>query len=140
MIAHLYKISNTETGVFYVGKHVGETQNGYWGSGKVWKAHVKKHGKDNLKYDILVIGEEDYILDLERLYVTHSYIKENALCYNLIQGGYGSGRLPQETVNRIADKLRGKPTWNKGVPMTEEAKQKLRIAKRVFHLGIKVFQ
>ena len=32
-VAHLYKITNTVTGEYYIGKHNGWTQNGYWGSG-----------------------------------------------------------------------------------------------------------
>ena len=129
-VAHLYKVSDVITGKYYVGKHNGSTQGYYWGSGKKWKDYIKKHGKDNLKYKILVLGTPEYVLELEKQYVTHEYIKENPNCFNLIQGGYGIGRMPQDIVDRIAEKLRGRPTWNKGIPMSEETKKKLSESKK----------
>jgi len=128
-IAHLYKITDTVTGHHYSGKHRGMVQDGYWGSGTVWKRRVKKHGTANLTYQILAISDSKYILDLERRYVTHQYLQDNPLCLNLMQGGYGPDCHTQETLDRMAAKLRGRPSWNKGVPMREESKIKLSIAK-----------
>ena len=128
-VAHLYKITDTVTGHHYVGKHRGIVQDGYWGSGTVWKRRVKKHGTANLTYQILAIADSKYILDLERRYVTHQYLQENLLCLNLMQGGYGPECHTQETLDRIAAKLRGKPSWNKGVPMSDETKIRVSIAK-----------
>jgi len=128
-IAHLYKITDTVTGHHYIGKHRGMVQDGYWGSGTVWKRRVKKHGTANLTYQILAISDSKYILDLERRYVTHQYLQDNPLCLNLMQGGYGPDCHTQETLDRMAAKLRGRPSWNKGVPMREESKIKLSIAK-----------
>lgn len=129
-VAHLYKITDTVTGHHYIGKHRGMVQDGYWGSGTVWKRRVKKHGTANLTYQILAISDSKYILDLERRYVTHQYLQDNPLCLNLMQGGYGPDCHTQETLDKMAAKLRGRPSWNKGIPMRDESKVKLSIAKQ----------
>ena len=52
-VAHLYKITNQLTGQYYIGKHNGWEQNGYWGSGHRIRNGIKKHGVANFKYEIL---------------------------------------------------------------------------------------
>jgi hypothetical protein len=90
-VAHLYKIINTMTGEYYIGKHKGLDQkhlNGktYWGSGVNIKKQIKLYGKKNFTYKVLVIGPEDYIYDLESKYVTEDLL-EDTLCLNIITGG-----------------------------------------------------
>ena len=63
---HLYRVSNTVTGEFYIGKHRGRIQNNYWGSGLRMQRYVKIHGCKDLVYEILAIAEEDYIFELEK--------------------------------------------------------------------------
>ena len=72
-IAHLYRITDQISEKYYIGKHKGQVQGKYWGSGKKWKDYIKKYGTDNLKYEILVIADEDYILDLEGRYICLLY-------------------------------------------------------------------
>ena len=88
-VAHLYKITNTVTGEYYIGKHNGWTQNGYWGSGNRIQRLIKKYGTDNFKYDILVISDVDYIFELERKMVTVNLIESDEKCLNLRVGGEG---------------------------------------------------
>jgi hypothetical protein len=130
--AHLYKITDVTSGKYYVGKHVGVSQNGYWGSGLRWRSYVKKHGKSNLKYEILLIGEHKYILDIENRYVTLDYIKNNPNCLNLRQGGdSGNLKFPmsEETRKKLSIAKKGQVAWNKGKKLTEEHIQKLRVPK-----------
>jgi hypothetical protein len=129
-ISHLYRVTDPATGKFYIGKHVGQTQNRYWGSGKRWKAYLRKHKPVNLKYEILVVAETNYIFDLEGRYITLDFITNNPLCMNLKQGGLGGIGLTQEAIESIRNKLRGKTSWNKGIPMSPETKIKLSIAKK----------
>lgn len=102
-VCHLYKVTDTVRGKFYIGKHGGREQKGYWGSGMRIKRHIKKHGLQDMKYEILVIADEQYILDLERKYVTEEFIKANPNCLNLCKGGMG-GNL-------------GNSPWNKGLKL-----------------------
>ena len=69
-VSHLYKITNKNSGEYYIGKHNGLDQkksNGqlYWGSGDRIRNQVKKHGADNFTYEILVISTPEYIYELE---------------------------------------------------------------------------
>jgi hypothetical protein len=114
-VCHLYRITDPNTGKFYIGKHRGARRAQYWGGGKRIKAYVKKHGYSHLKYEVLVIASEDYIYDLEQRYVTEDFIRSNSNCLNLCKGGIG-GNL-------------GQTPWNKGKPWSDEVKEKMRQAK-----------
>jgi len=128
-LAHLYKITDVMSGKFYIGKHLGETQDGYWGSGVRLKNYVKKYGKTNLKYEILLIGQHSYVLEIENKYVTLDFIKANPDCLNLQQGGEkGNLKFPMTnaTKEKISKARKGIQAWNKGMALTEEQKIKLR--------------
>ena len=91
-VAHLYKITNTITGEYYIGKHKGRDQkhysgSEYWGSGVNIKKQIKELGKESFTYQVLVIGPEDYIYDLESKYVTKDLLREDKMCLNIITGG-----------------------------------------------------
>lgn len=128
-ISHLYRITDQATGRFYIGKHIGQVQNGYLGSGLRWLRHIRKNKAVDLKYEVLVIADTKYILDLESRYVTLDFISSNPLCMNLKQGGMGGVGLSEDSLESMRSKLRGKPSWNKGIPMSEKAKAKLSAAK-----------
>lgn len=97
MIAHLYKITNTLTNQYYIGKRRGDKQGRYWGSGLRIKRHIKKYGKENFTYDILRVDNEDKIFKLEERLITNNYIKNNKLCLNLAPGGRGGfGHMPKD--------------------------------------------
>jgi hypothetical protein len=154
-VAHLYKITNKNTGEYYIGKHCGYDQRKsgggfYWGSGERIRNAIKKHGKENFSYEVLVIGSVDYIIDLEAKYVTKELIEEDSLCMNLMTGGISRRSYSKESVEK-ATKNRSKPvfsekgkkalsefhTGNKyalGYKHTDETKEKLKEirAKQVF--------
>jgi hypothetical protein len=129
-ISHLYRVTDQATGRFYIGKHAGQVQNGYWGSGTRWLRHVRKNKTVDLKYEILAVSNTAYILELEGQYVTLNFIAQNPLCMNLKQGGMGGVGLSDASLESMRSKLRGKPSWNKGIPMSEEAKAKLSASKQ----------
>jgi hypothetical protein len=108
-------VTDTVRGYFYIGKHNGRIQQSYWGSGLRISSYIKKHGKQNLVYEILVIADEKYIFDLEKKYITDDFIKANSLCLNLDKGGVGGN-------------LGGDP-WNKGKKTPDEVKKKQSLAK-----------
>ncbi len=101
MIAHLYKVTNKITGAYYVGKHNGFEQNGYWGSGFAIKGNIAKYGEENFEYKILCYGTPEYILELESKYVTLNLIETDTKCLNLSAGGLGGGRITEETRKKI---------------------------------------
>jgi hypothetical protein len=136
---HLYRVTDTVRGKFYIGKHRGRIQQGYWGSGMRIKRHIKKYGTADLKYEILVIASEEYIYDLEKRWLTEEYIRDNPNCLNLCKGGMGGnlGNAPwnkgipadPEHIKRMVEARIGKPSSRKGVKNSEEHRQKIRITK-----------
>jgi hypothetical protein len=129
-VAHLYRITNTKTSEYYIGKHRGvtqETRNGnlYWGSGTRIQNQVKKYGTKDFKYEILCISATDYIFELESKYVTKELLQDD-LCLNIVTGG----REPPSKKGVVLSeehkqKLKGKTPWNKGGTFTEETKKKM---------------
>jgi len=117
-VAHLYKITNIITGEYYIGKHNGWTQNGYWGSGNRIKKQVKKYGDENFTYKILVIGNTDYIFELERKIVTVNLIESDEKCLNLRVGGEGFAEHTKSAIDKISKSLKdvySKPETRKKV-------------------------
>jgi hypothetical protein len=124
-VAHLYKITNKKTGEYYIGKHCGldqrKTGGGlYWGSGERIKNSIRKYGKDNFVYEILVTGNIDYIINLESKYVTKELIEEDVLCMNLMTGGIARRTYSKDSIEK-AKRNRKPGVW------TEEQKHKLSV-------------
>lgn len=123
----------------YVGVHCGELDDSYLGSGLVMNNAIKKYGRQNFIKEILEICD-----NIEQGHINEAkYINEyNTLVphgYNVSpSGGIGAkniswGKHTDETKLKISEKnkgtnnaMYGKPPTNKGVPMTEEQKQKMR--------------
>jgi hypothetical protein len=102
-VAHLYKIINTITGEYYIGKHNGWTQNGYWGSGNRIQNLIKKYGIQNFKYDILVISDVEHIFELEKKYITPEMVDLDEKCLNLTVGGKGVGYMSENIKQKIRE-------------------------------------
>jgi len=111
----VYRTVNLVNGRYYIGVHKTKNPNdGYLGSGPVLKSAIAKYGIDKFDKDILFIypdSESAYGKEAELL----SVFKEDPLCYNLIDGGFGgwqganrlpglwrSQKRPPETGKRIA--------------------------------------
>ena len=110
-VAHLYKITNNTTGEYYVGKHNGVDQtdhrgNLYWGSGDRIKKQVNKYGAENFTYKILVIGNTDYIYELEKKMVTVSLIESDEKCLNLRVGGEGFTEHTKSALDKMSKSLK----------------------------------
>ena len=138
--AHLYKITDAVGGQFYIGKHRGVEQNGYWGSGIRIMRHVKKYGTQNLKYEVLLIANEKYVFEAERAYMKISGFLQDPNCLNICGGGIGGnfGGEPHNKGKKTPDAVRkkqslaklGKPSPRLGVKHTQETIEKLRALPR----------
>jgi hypothetical protein len=132
---HLYRVEDVVRGKFYLGKHRGRIQQGYWGSGKWISRHIKKYGKQDLRYEVLVIADEQYIYDLERRWITPEFLAANPNCLNLCPGGMGGnlGNVPHNKGKKASEETKrkqslaklGKPSHRKGAKHTPEAIAKI---------------
>jgi hypothetical protein len=89
----LYKITNQLNKKIYVGIH--KTQNindGYYGSGKLIQAAIKKYGKENFVKEILYICDSlEEIIALEREIVNEEFVSRKDT-YNISLGGGIGGK------------------------------------------------
>ena len=122
---YIYKIiclCDEWNGKFYIGKHYGNINDNYTGSGKLIKEYFKEYGKVlNKTYvkEIIDYGDENSICDLERQYIREG--QQSELCLNLYCGS-----------SRGTFGYQGIIPWNKGKMgcFSEEMKQKLSEARK----------
>ena len=86
----IYKITNLTNNKVYVGKHITCDKNdGYFGSGKLIKRAVEKHGIQNFKKEILFeCSNEEEMNQKEKEIVNEKFVKSKNT-YNLKIGGDG---------------------------------------------------
>lgn len=135
----VYLITNTQTGRMYVGRKYFTAKKGkrrvqsdwrsYWGSCKPLLDEIAQIGKSHFKREILSVhmkrGEVNYAEVEEQ-------IKRDVLTALMPDGSraYYNGNImnrwfsPKETITR------SKPAHNKGVPISDEARERLRATKR----------
>ena len=69
MYGYVYITTNLITNKIYVGKHKGEFDKNYYGSGKIITNSLKKYSKSNHKVDILeYANDKNQLDDLEKYY------------------------------------------------------------------------
>ena len=103
IVSHLYRVTNKISGEYYIGKHNGREQNGYWGSGYRIQNSIKKYGVENFKYEILCLGPVDYIFELEKKYVTADMVDLDEKCLNLTIGGEGVNYHTKESKQKLRE-------------------------------------
>ena len=89
----------------------------------------KKYGKEAFEYEKICTGiaNRNALNYLERFWIaTHNSIAPNG--YNIESGGTAKGKTAESTKAKISKSLMGNIPWNKGIPITEEARQKLKSA------------
>ena len=86
----IYKTTCVVTNKFYIGMHkTNNLQDGYLGSGKIFKRSLKKYGKDNHIFEIIeYLPNLDSLVIREREIVNETLLLDE-LCMNLKVGGYG---------------------------------------------------
>lgn len=143
----VYRITNILDGKFYIGKHqTNDLDDGYFGSGKLIKRAIQKHGIQNFKKEILhVLETEQEMNEKEKELVI---IGESS--YNICEGGQGGFSVcnSKEGIERrsssiihwrltgakaFEDKFKNDPKFKK---------QRIKLCKKIsrlnrYHLGFK---
>lgn len=128
----IYLWTNTHPEVdklkYYIGRHKGTIYDGYEGSGRLFKEQLGKYG-DYWTREILEYCQNDDELDKrEHKYITEVDAVNNPLYCNERESVPFGGRFNEEVRKRMSKAKKGKTTWNKGIPMSEESKEKLRMS------------
>ena len=128
MVGYIYLNTDLKTGKQYTGKHhynkEGELDPNYHGSGVLWTKVLKKRPKELIKEEYIktCCSEEEMNSDEQYYIEVFDTLYPNG--YNLTKGGDGGVRC-DETRRKMSESKKGKPSPNKGVPMSEEQKKKL---------------
>lgn len=121
MYGIIYKITNLISGKIYVGQH--KTQNiddGYLGSGKLIRRALDKYGKENFSKEILeIVDSRDDANRLEEFWIEQLDSTNPSVGYNITNRAWGGQPITEETRLKIS-------AATKGVPKSEEFKEKLR--------------
>jgi hypothetical protein len=87
---YIYLTLNTINGMKYIGKHYGELDDSYLGSGKLLKEDISKYGKDVFIKSVLFVSENDVENSKKEIEFISLYnAVSNPLFYNIHIGGSG---------------------------------------------------
>ena len=155
----IYKTTCIVNQKYYIGCHATDNiDDGYLGSGTLLKRAIKKYGKENFTREILLyLSNSTDMFNKEKTLVNESIVNDKT-SYNLVIGGSGGFKIQNvsewknklkiaranssykfpgvspsaETREKISKSLKGRPSWNKGLPGTftnkshsSESKQKI---------------
>lgn len=127
---YIYLTTNTINGMQYIGKHYGELDDSYLGSGKILKLAINKYGKENFTKSILYISNNDEEnCEKEKYYISLYKATTSPLFYNIHEGGSGGNTTigyTEEEKAALKEKLselnKGKNNGMYGKHHSEETK------------------
>jgi len=147
-IGIIYRAINSSNGKAYVGQtvrnlkcrmqnHKSEANNkksaGY--NSKFYRA-IRKYGIETFEWKILCNVEVEELDDFEREQIKK--LNSFKCGYNSTIGGQASrGSMSEEVRKKISASKLGSIPWNKGIPMSKEAKKKLSNSQKGKRKGIK---
>ena len=131
---YIYLTTNLINGKRYIGKHFGELNDSYLGSGTLIQRAIDKYGKQNFKKEILYISSSEQENSIkEKEFISAFNAVNDDSFYNLIPGGDGGDifhSLPLERQQQIREKAsqnnKGEKNGMYGKHHSEETKQKLK--------------
>ena len=83
------------SGKYYIGMHsTSNLEDGYFGSGKILKRSLNKHGKNNHLIEILEFLEDRSSLKKRENELVNESLINDQMCMNLQLGGEGGAMLP----------------------------------------------
>lgn len=146
--AYLYKWTELSTGRWYIGARYAKgchPEDGYICTSKIVKPMILEN-KENWKRDVLCVGKPEDIVKLESDYLKLLDAKNDPMSFNkhngdgkfsslgkpsALKGRVGNRKghkMSEEAKAKASAKLKGKTAYNKGVPMSKEQREKLRLA------------
>ena len=120
--AFVYKWVRISTKEFYVGVHLGNPNDNYVGSGRVFIDKYKSNPDDWVREYVIPCFTYEEALELEELIVDEELILRKE-CLNLRTGGR-QGRVAEETKAQISKSTKGKPKSEKHKQNMKKPKSK----------------
>lgn len=125
---YIYMTTNNTNNKKYIGKHYGELDDSYIGSGTLLKRAIKKYGIENFTKEILFISKNDEEnCKMEKYFIDLYDAVQNPYFYNIADGGQGGyttkGYTDEEkrlTAEKRSKSLLGKNNSNHGRKRTEQ--------------------
>lgn len=136
MVHYVYLITNKINNKKYIGKHSGELDDNYLGSGENIRAAIKKYGKENFEKTILYIADsEEECYAAEEKIIKDFNAVESDEYYNISPGGQykykkvalkdRSYTQTKEYRENMSKAVSGERNGMYGRHHTEESKQKI---------------
>ena len=109
MIGFIYLWTNKINGKKYLGSHYGSIDDGYTGSGAIFKKAIKKYGIENFEREIIeYVKDSNILLEREQYYLNYYNVSTNDEFYNIKQianGGFehinNNEELKKQNVERL---------------------------------------
>lgn len=128
---YIYLTINKITGMKYIGKHKGELDDDYLGSGKLLREAIQIYGKENFDKSILFISNnEEENRKKEKEFIALYNAVTNPMFYNIHEGGNGgnttAGYSEEEKLQlrqKLSEVNKGEKNGMYGKNHTEETKQ-----------------
>jgi hypothetical protein len=132
--AFVYVWTNQLTGKKYIGVHKGTADDRYICSSKIMKEEYDKN-PEFFSRQIVCFGDYESMLIIETEMLKSVDAKYNSNYYNMHNGdgNFYKKKCSYQEIKKMSERMKGKPAKNKGKPMTEEQKQKLRKPKSEEH-------
>lgn len=130
---YIYRTKNLINNCYYIGRHYGELDDDYLGSGAKFKEDLKRLGKGNFVKEILYISKDaQENADMERYFISkYNAVKDNNY-YNISNGcdnNFISYEIsPEKRLyinNKISKKNSGENHWAYGQHLSEETKGRI---------------
>jgi len=139
MTSGIYCIENLVNNKKYIGKSKDiETRWIKHKSKLLHKNHPNKHlsrawekyGEESFKLSIIETCDEKESIEKEIFYISYFNTRNNG--YNMTDGGEGKPNYvcSEETRKRMSKAGKGRIPWNKGIPVSEELRQRLSEARK----------
>lgn len=125
MNTYLYVKTHLKTGLKYLGITSKTDPHKYNGSGKMWKKHLKEHGRD---YTTEILFESMSYNEIQQQGKYYSKL------WNIVKSNQWAN-LKIECGNGGWTPVAGRTPWNKGIPLSDEQKNKISATKKGRFLG-----
>lgn len=125
----IYMITNKINNKKYIGQSINikrrKSEHFYKKCDMVISRSIFKHGKENFDFEILELCEESHLNELEIKYITQYKSNNRVFGYNIDNGGNGSGKMSEETKQKLSEANKGEKNAFYGKTHTEESVKKM---------------